>query len=171
MTVRCSSALRTLRATTVAAIVMGLFASAVSPAQAAPRAWTGPYSMVTYASQKGGTSATTRQPESDFSAVFTMATSCATGACVATASRPRIVEPDRPESVDLQLGRSAVEGRVRLGVAVPVSIDGQSQWSPARSFTFYTPQPDGSLQGMWHTDIATGACRGNVVMPVAAYPG
>ena len=121
MTVRCPRALRALRTTTVAAIVMGLFASAVSPAQAAPRAWTGPYSMVTYASQKGGTSATIRQPESDFSAVFTVATNCASGACVATAIGPRIVEPDRPESVDLQLGRSAVEGRVRLGVAVSAS--------------------------------------------------
>ena len=47
---------------------------------------------------------------------------------------------------------------------------GQGEWSPARSFTYYTPQPDGSLQGMWSTDISTGACRGNVVMPVAAYP-
>ena len=30
--------------------------------------------------------------------------------------------------------------------------------------------PDGSLRGTWHTDIAEGACRGSVVMPVAAIP-
>ena len=31
-------------------------------------------------------------------------------------------------------------------------------------------EEDGSLRGMWSTDIASGACRGNVVMPVAAFP-
>ena len=170
MTVRCPRALRALRAATVAAIVMGLFASAVSPAQAAPRAWTGAYSMVTYASQKGGTSATIRQPESDFSAVFTMTTSCASGACVATAIGPASSNPTVPNpltySWDGQQWKAVYDWVWQCRLA-----GGQSQWSPARSFTFYTPQPDGSLQGMWHTDIATGACRGNVVMPVAAYPG
>ena len=168
MTVRCP---RALRATAVAAIVMGLFASAVAPSQAAPRVWTGPYSMVTYASQKAGTSATIRRPESDFSAAFTMATSCATGACVATASGPASSNPTVPDpltySWDCQQWKAVYDWVWQC----PVSIDGQSQWSLARSFTFYTPQPDGSLQGMWHTDIATGACRGNVVIPVAAYPG
>ena len=44
------------------------------------------------------------------------------------------------------------------------------EWSPARSWTIYAPQPDGSLRGTWHTDIASGVCRGSVVWPVAAYP-
>jgi hypothetical protein len=48
--------------------------------------------------------------------------------------------------------------------------DGQKTWSPATSWAFYAPQPDGSLRGTWHTDIAEGPCRGNVVMPVAAVP-
>jgi len=47
---------------------------------------------------------------------------------------------------------------------------GQKQWARATSWAFYQPQPDGSLRGTWHTDIAEGACRGSVLMPVAAFP-
>ena len=42
-------------------------------------------------------------------------------------------------------------------------------WAPAKSWAFYTPQPDGSLRGTWHTDITSGPCRGTVEMPVAAF--
>lgn len=43
--------------------------------------------------------------------------------------------------------------------------------SPATSWVFYDPQPDGSLKGARHTDIAEGPCRGSVITPVAAFPG
>jgi hypothetical protein len=49
-----------------------------------------------------------------------------------------------------------------------VGADGQKSWARATSWTYYQPQPDGSLTGTWHTDIAEGPCRGSVVMPVAA---
>jgi hypothetical protein len=44
------------------------------------------------------------------------------------------------------------------------------EWAPARSWSIYAPQADGSMVGTWHTDISGGVCRGSVVVPVAAYP-
>ncbi len=150
------------------ALVAGLLVGAAAPAGAAGQAWTGSYTMVTYASQKGGTSIAARQREADFSAVFTMSTSCST-VCIATASGPGSSNPTVPNplrySWDGQQWKSTYDWVWQCSLDDP-----QSQWSPARSFTYYTPQPDGSLVGMWHTDISTGACRGSVVMPVGAQP-
>ncbi len=126
--------------------------------------------MVTYASQKAGTSPTVRQPESDFSAVFTMTTSCSTGACVATATGPASSNPTVPNPLTYAWDGQQWKTVYDWVWQCPLGAAGQSQWSPARSFTFFTPQSDGTLRGMWSTDIATGACRGNVVMPVAAQP-
>ena len=42
--------------------------------------------------------------------------------------------------------------------------------SPATSWISYEPETDGSLRGSWHTDIASGPCRGSVIMPIAAFP-
>jgi hypothetical protein len=153
----------------VAAIIAGMCAS-VAPAQAAGQQWSGRYTVVTYASQKAGTSAAARQSEPDFSAQFTFATACSSR-CVATVvagpapSNPTIPQPQRyvwdgtkwAVTYDWQWECYHGEGSPRL-------------FSPAQSWVFYTPQPDGSLQGTWHTDILAGACRGNVIMPVAAYP-
>ena len=155
-----------------AAFAMGLMAGAIAPpANAAGQPWSGRYSMVTYASHKGGTSAAARQPEPDFSAVFTLSTACA-GTCIATADGPGSSNPTVPNpqrfAWDGQQWKATYDWvwQCSLGAQSP----GQSQWSPATSFTYYTPQTDGSLQGIWHTDISTGACRGSVSMPVAAFP-
>ncbi len=135
------------------------------------RAWTGRYTMVSYASQKVGTSVAARQPEADFSAEFVFATSCSTGRCVATVvdgpapTNPTIPQPPRYtwDGTQWQYTYDWVwDCFLGDGVA--------KQWSPATSWVFYAPQPDGSLRGTWHTDISTGACRGNVIMPVAAVP-
>ncbi len=69
-------------------------AGLLSPASAhgQPLAWNGRYQMITYASQKAGTSPATRQKENDFGAVFTLSTACSGGACVAT-----VVEGPRTE--------------------------------------------------------------------------
>ncbi|CNK43665.1 putative secreted protein [Mycobacterium tuberculosis] len=32
----------------------------------------------------------------------------------------------------------------------------------------YTPQPDGSLAGVMHTEIASGACKGTIDMNMTA---
>lgn len=140
------------------------------PAQAAPKPWNGRFQMTTYASQKAGTSPAARQRESDFGAVFTLATECSVTRCVAT-----VVDGPRP-------GNSTVPWPARYtwnGSEWTISYDwlwdclldgNQKQWAKATSWAYYQPQPDGSLKGTWHTDIGEGACRGSVVMPVAAFP-
>ena len=48
--------------------------------------------------------------------------------------------------------------------------DGTIENDPAKSITVYTPGANGILTGVFHTDIASGACKGNVDMPVSAKP-
>jgi hypothetical protein len=146
--------------------------SAICPAVAhgAPKAWQGAYQMLTYASQKDGTSAAARQRESDFGGRFTLATRCSVRSCVAT-----VVDGPRP-------GNPTVPWPARYtwnGSEWTASYDwmwdclvggGQKTWAKATSWSYYQPQTDGSLKGTWHTDISEGPCRGSVVMPVAALP-
>lgn len=162
--------------TTPAAAIVAVTAAAVPlcaapPAGAATPAWNGRYQMITYASQKAGTSPAANQRESDFGAVFTLSTACAAGRCVATVvdgpppGNPTVPQPTRyswngsewTTSYDWLWDCLGGEGS-------------QKQWARSTSWSFYAPQPDGSLRGTWHTDIAEGPCRGSVVMPVAAFP-
>jgi len=142
-----------------------------STAQGQPPTWNGRYQMVTYASQKAGTSPATRQKENDFGAVFTLSTACSAATCVATVldgpapSNPTIPQPTRYTWNGSQWYTSYEwVWDCFLGDA------SQKLWSPATSWAFYAPQPDGSLRGSWQTDISAGPCRGTVVMPVAAVP-
>jgi hypothetical protein len=146
------------------------FHGGAATAHAAGQAWTGNYSMVTYASQKAGTSAAARLPESDFGAVFTLATSCSGRVCTATANGPASSNPTVPNPLTYRWDGQQWKSVYDWVWQCSVGGSGQLQWSPAQSFTFYTPQSDGSLRGIWHTDIATGACRGSVTIPVAAVP-
>lgn len=144
------------------------------PAEAAPQTpkpLNGRYQMVTYASQKAGTSPAAKQREGDFGAVFNLATTCSALRCVATVvDGPAPGNPSIPQPFKY----------VWNGTDWIISYDwlwdcflgeGQpKQWARASSWTSYTPQADGTLRGTWHTDIAEGACRGSVVMPVAAAP-
>ena len=138
---------------------------------AAPQPWNGRYQMVTYASQKAGTSPASRQPESDFGAVFTLATQCAINRCVATViDGPRPGNPTIPQPTRYTWNGTEWTSSYDWLWDCFLGEGNQKQWSRATSWTFYQPQPDGSLRGTWHTDIAEGACRGSVVMPVAASP-
>ena len=60
----------------------------------------------------------------------------------------------------------------KFGVSVPRDRLARmfDSFKPLGRNPYFKKQPDGSLRGIWHTDIASGACRGSVVMPVAAYP-
>ena len=141
-------------------------------AQAAPKPWNGRYQFVTYASQKAGTSPAARQKENDFGAVFTLSTACAGTRCVATVvDGPAPGNPTIPQPIRYTWNGSEWTTTYDWLWDCALGTGGQKQWAPATSWAYYGPQPDGSLRGTWHTDIADGPCRGNVVMPVAAFPG
>ena len=150
-----------------------LAATLLSPATAAaaPQPWNGRYQMITYASQKAGTSPASRQQEADFGAVFTLATQCSGNRCVATViDGPRPGNPTIPQPTRYAWSGSEWTSSYDWLWDCFLGEGNQKQWARATSWAFYQPQPDGSLKGTWHTDIAEGACRGSVVMPVAAFP-
>lgn len=158
------------RCTTLLGAAVLLASLGVSPpAQAAPPPWSGRYQMVTYASQKAGTSPASHQAENDFSALFTVSTSCTMRTCVATVDGPRPGNQTAPWPARFTWTGSEWSASYDW-LWDCLLAGGQKQWARATSWTFYKPQPDGSLRGNWHTDIAEGACRGSVLIPVAAIP-
>ncbi|KUI04348.1 hypothetical protein [Mycobacterium sp. IS-3022] len=145
--------------------------SALPQAVAANPAWNGRYEIVTYASDKMGSSIAAAQAEPDFAAQYVLVTDCSTGLCVATVvegpapSNPTIPQPVR-YTWDGSRWQYAYNWQWECfrGDGVP------SEYAPARSKVFYAPDIDGSLFGTWRTEILAGTCRGTVVMPVAARP-
>ena len=154
--------------TAVLASAASFFAPA---ADAAPKPWNGRYQMLTYASQKAGTSAAAQQREGDFGATFTVATECSVTRCVATVvDGPRPGNPTVPWPTRYTWNGSEWTSSYDWLWDCFLGSGNQKQWARATSWAYYQPQPDGSLKGTWHTDIAEGPCRGSVVMPVAALP-
>ena len=158
---------RTTPLLAAAAVLTPLLVS--PPALAAPTPWNGRYQMVTYASQKAGTSPASHQAENDFSATFSVSTACTVRTCVATVDGPRPGNQTVPWPARFAWNGSEWAASYDWLWDCLVS-GGQKQWARATSWTFYQPQPDGSFKGKWHTDISEGACRGSVVIPVAAIP-
>jgi hypothetical protein len=158
-----------------ALLVVALFAAAeaAAPTQAdaAGQPWNGRYTVVTYASQKVGTSRAARQPEPDFSAVFTLATACSTTGCLAT-----VVDGPAPTNLTIPQPTHYTWDGAKWALTYDwqwecFQGDGVPRlFSPATSWVSYAPQSDGTLRGTWYTDINDGPCRGNVIMPVAAAP-
>lgn len=163
---RCATQL----AAVLSVMAVVTFVAPVAAVHAAMPSWNGKYSLVRYAVNKTGTSAAASQAEPTFSADYVFVTSCSAGRCLATATdgptpkNPTLPTPSRyrwdgtrwVEHFDFQWD-------CYMGEGVP------KVWAPAKSWAFYTPQPDGSLRGTWHTDIDSGPCRGSVEMPVAAF--
>lgn len=154
----------------VLAMLAAVALSATPAASTATPSWTGKYSLVRYAVNKSGTSVAAGQTEATFSADYDFSTRCSSATCVATANNgptpknPTISVPSHytwdgsrwMERFDFQWDCYMGEGVSKV-------------WAPAKSWAYYTPQPDGSLRGTWHTDIANGPCQGSVEMPVAAF--
>ncbi len=128
------SARRARNALASATFVAAAFVCADATAQAAPPDWSGRYTVVTFASDKIGTSIAARQPEPDFSGQYTFTTSCA-GTCVATASDgpPRRATPPPSRS------RPATRGTASSGCSTTTGCGSASAatTSPPAS----TPRP------------------------------
>ncbi len=155
----------------IAALAGGLGLACCPPAHAAPKPWDGQYQMTTYASQKAGTSAASRQREADFGGRFILATQCSVRSCVATVvDGPKPGNPTIPWPARYSWNGSAWTTSYDWMWDCLLDTSGQKSWARATSWAFYEPQPNGSLKGTWHTDIAEGPCRGTIVMPVAATP-
>ena len=143
----------------------------VASAVAAPPSWTGDWSLIRYAATKTGTSLAASQWEPDFSDVYTFETACDGDDCVATVvGGPAPANPTLPQPPQYTWEDGSWvhvyewEWDCWMGEGVP------KEWAPARSVAVYTPQPDGTMAGQWHTDIDGGPCDGSVIMNVAAVP-
>lgn len=167
---RMSPGWRFRGAVTLAAVAVAVQALPATPVHAAVPSWNGKYSLVRYAVNKSGTSAAAAQSEPTFSADYVFVTACSSGRCVATATNgptPKNPTLPRPSHYTWDgarwVERFDFQWDCYMGDSIP------KVWAPARSWAFYTPQPDGSLRGTWHTDISGGPCGGSVEMPVAAF--
>lgn len=145
--------------------------SAMPAAAAADAQWNGRYQIVTFASEKMGTSVAAAQAEPDFSAQYVLSTDCSSGLCVATVVEgPAPSNPTIPQPVRYTWDGSRWQYSYNWqwecfrGDGLP------REYAPAQSRVFYAPDVDGSMFGTWRTDILSGPCRGTVTMPVAAYP-
>ena len=85
------AALRRVCMALFAAGLVGANVFGVPVAGAAGQIWNGKYLLLRYASGKTGTSLAARQPEPDFSDIYTFVTDCSRGTCVAT-----VVDGPRP---------------------------------------------------------------------------
>lgn len=156
----------------VAAFTMAVVAaSPAPPATAANATWNGAWLLVRFAGAKTGTSLAATQGEPDFSDVYVFVTDCSTGECVST-----VVDGPKPANPTLPLPPRYTWDGTRwvhiydwqwdcyMGEGVPKA------WDPARSWAYYTPQANGTLRGVWTTEIYSGPCQGTVIMDVAAFP-
>lgn len=159
-------------ATVVLVAMAGTLIRPMDTASAAPvgQIWTGRFSVVSYASQKAGTSPAAQQPEADFTGQYVFKTDCVSGVCIATVvSGPARRTPPSPAPA-IHLGRRRWTQSYDWQWDCYMGPGAPKVWTPARSFVYYVPQRDGSLEGSWRTDILGGPCNGNVTMAVAAHP-
>lgn len=132
--------------------------------------WNGPYLMVLSTNAKSGTSIAAGQNEPAHRTNVSLSSSCNAGVCVATVNNPA---PPKNESMPSAIeftwnGAQWVrEMTWKWDCLLP---DGTIEYAPAKSITVYTPGQYGILTGVFHTDIASGACQGNVDIPVSAKP-
>jgi len=133
-------------------------------------AWNGPYLLTFAANQKIGTSMAARQPETAQRATYSFTSSCSTGVCVATVSDPPAPKNQYMQrSVQYAWNGSQWVQQMNRTWDCPL-LGGIVEQDPARSITALTPGANGTLTGVFHTDIVSGACRGTVDMPVSATP-
>ncbi|HTX97454.1 MAG TPA: hypothetical protein VME67_23045 [Mycobacterium sp.] len=132
--------------------------------------WNGQYLLTLSANAKQGTSIAARQPEYAHRTSVVISSTCSSGVCVATVNDPPPPKNETmPRSVEFTWNGSQWVREMSWQWDCLLA-DGTIEYDPAKSVTAYTPGPNGVLTGVFHTNIASGACKGNVDMPVAATP-
>jgi hypothetical protein len=160
---------RTVSAAVMAASFVGSLWLAPA-ALAADPLWNGQYILTLSANAKAGTSKAVRQPETAVRSTVSISSTCVSGKCTATVNDPPPPKNDSmPRNIEFTWNGSqwVREMTWKWDCLLP---DGTTEFDPAKSLTAYTPGANGVLTGVFHTDISSGACKGNVDMPVTAAP-
>jgi hypothetical protein len=137
---------------------------------AADPLWNGEYLLTLSANAKTGISMAASQPEYAHRSTVSISSKCSSGSCIATVDNPPPPKNDSmPRTIEFTWNGSqwVREMTWQWDCLLP---DGTTEADPAKSITVYTPGPNGVLTGVFHTDIKSGACKGNVDMPVTAAP-
>jgi hypothetical protein len=140
-----------------------------APAASADQpSWNGTYAITFMVGPKSGTSMAVGDPEVQHTDTYGFRSSCTGGKCVATIiSGPPPSNPTVPQPVQFTWDGSSWRqvSDFQWDCMMP---DTSIQWNPARADVRYTPQPDGSLSGVMHTEILSGACQGTIDMDMKA---
>lgn len=157
-----------------AAITGGALAAAVCLAPAAyageVAAWSGEYILTLATNAKSGTSMAASQPEFAHRTKVSISSNCSAGVCIARVDNaPPPKNESMPRAIEFTWnGSQWIRGMTwTWDCLLP---DGTIEYAPATSITVYTPGQYGILTGVFHSDISTGACKGNVDIPVSAKP-
>ena len=130
--------------------------------------WNGQYAITFMVGPKSGTSMAAGDPEGQHTDTYGFSSSCAGGKCTATIiSGPPPTNPTVPQPVQFTWDGSSWTqvSDFQWDCMMP---DTTIQWAPDHADVRYTPQPDGTLAGTMHTDIASGPCQGSVEMHMTA---
>ena len=117
---------------------------------------------------KGRDSMAAGDPEGQHTETYGFRSSCTSGKCIATIiSGPPPSNPTVPQPVQFTWDGSSWTqvSDFQWDCMMP---DTTIQWSPARSNVRYTPQANGTLAGVMHTDILSGPCQGWIEMDMTA---
>ena len=147
------------------------FAIALSLPQTASAdtpSWNGEYAITFMVGPKDGTSMAAGDPEGQHTETYGFRSSCTSGKCVATiVSGPAPSNPTVPQPVQFTWDGSSWT-QVSEFQWDCMMHDTTIQWAPARSNVRYTPQANGTLAGVMHTDILSGPCQGWIEMDMTA---
>jgi len=145
------------------------FALSLAPVASADAAsWNGRYAITFIVGPKDGTSVAASQAEVQYTDTYTFQSSCTSGKCIATiVSGPPPRNPTVPQPVQFTWDGSSwtQSNDFQWDCMMP---DTSIQWSPAHGTTRYTPQPDGTLSGVIHTQILSGPCQGTLEIDTTA---
>lgn len=153
----------------VGALTAGVMVFAPTAAADPAPNWSGWYKITFQTDQKSGTSVAAKQGEESYTAWYEFATDCSSGSCVASVidgptPKDNAVKSTTFDWTGTQWSRT---NNWRWDCVLP---DRTITFDPASSVTTYNPQPDGSLKGMFATNIGSGACEGTVYIPLTAVP-